>query len=136
MGVAPANVDVTAKAGSVVLTINIGYDSADKAATAKKTMETEMSDSTKVAAMLSTDAMSMTATDVTAAASVTSGTGAKPPLVTGPAKQETDSDDGLSVGAIAGIAVGGSIAVILVVGGVIFMMMSKKKNVASTKGTP
>merc|ERR1719247_4020784 len=138
MGVAPDNVDITVKAGSVVLTINIGYDSADKATAAKNTMTTAMSDSTKVAAMLSTPAMPMTANDVTEAASVSSGTGAKapPPLVTEEAKQETNSDDGLSVGAIAGIAVGGSLAVILVVGGVIFIMMNKKKNVASTKGTP
>ena len=31
MKVAPANVDITASAGSVVLTINIGYDSAEEA---------------------------------------------------------------------------------------------------------
>ena len=90
--------------------------------------------------MLSTDTMAMTSTMVTADPVLTTGsTAASPPppaLVTGPAKQETDSDDGLSVGAIAGIAVGASLAVILIVGGVIFMMMNKKKNVASTKGTP
>jgi len=144
MGVAPANVEIKAAAGSVVLTINIGYDDADKAAAAKTTMATAMSDNSKAAAMLSTPTMAMTNAMVTAVGTPSSGQGSSAPpspppppaLVTGPAKKETDSDDGLSVGAIAGIAVGASLAVILVVGGVIFMMMNKKKTVASTKGTP
>ena len=52
--------------------------------------------------MLSTTTMAMTDTMVTAVSTPTSGVGASAPsppaLVTGPAKQETDSDDGLSVG--------------------------------------
>merc|ERR1719247_3607149 len=106
MGVAPGNVDITAAAGSVVLTINIGYDSADKASTAKTTMTTAMSSNSKAAAMLSTDAMAMTDTMVTAVSTPTSGVGASaspppPPLADEEANQETSSDDGLSVGAIA-----------------------------------
>jgi hypothetical protein len=137
MGVAPGNVDITAAAGSVVLTINIGYDDADKAATAKTTMTDAMSDTSKAAAMLTTTTLAMTDTMVTAVSTPTS-VAVAPPSAPPPAKQETetDSDDGLSVGAIAGIAVGASLAVILVVGGVIFMMMNKKKTVASGKGTP
>ena len=136
MKVSPANVDITAAAGSVVLTINIGYDSADKASTAKTTMTTAMSDNSKAAAMLSTDTMAMTDTMVTAVSTPTSGVGAMAVSPPPPAAPETKDDDGLSVGAIAGIAVGASLAVILVVGGVIFMVMNKKKTVASTKGTP
>merc|ERR1719247_2645769 len=106
MKVAKENVDITAAAGSVVLTINIGYDSANKAATAKTTMTTAMSDNSKAAAMLSTDTMAMTDTMVTAVSTPTSGVGASaspppPPLADEEANQETSSDDGLSVGAIA-----------------------------------
>ena len=134
MKVSPGNVDITAAAGSVVLTINIGYDSADKASTAKTTMTTAMSDNSKAAAMLSTDTMAMTDTMVTAVSTPTSGVGTMAVSPPPPAKQ--DSDDGLSVGVIAGIAVGASLAVILIVGGVIYMMMKKKKTIAPTKGTP
>jgi hypothetical protein len=143
MKVAPGNVDIKAEAGSVVLTITIGYDSAATAATAKTTMTTAMSSNSAAAAMLSTPTMAMTDTMVTARGAPTSGSGAMaaspphpppPPLpVLPPAK--TDSDDGLSVGAIAGIAIGASVAVILVVGGAIFVM-NKKKTVTSTKGNP
>jgi len=140
MGVAPGNVDIKAEAGSVVLTINIGYDNANIAAAAKTTMATAMSDTSKAAAMLSTPTMAMTDAMVTAPASFVSGSGASaspppPALVVGPAKAKTDSDDGLSVGAIAGIAVGASVGVILVAGVAIFMM-NKKKTVTATKGQP
>jgi len=134
MKVAPGNVDIKAEAGSVVLTINIGYDSAATAATAKTTMATAMSDNTAAAAMLSTDTMAIAS--VTAVGKPTSGSGSTaspPPPAVVPAK--TDSDDGLSVGAIAGIAVGASVGVILVAGVAIFMM-NKKKTVTPTKGQP
>ena len=137
MGVAPGNVDIKASAGSVVLTINIGYDNANTAAAAKTTMATAMSSNSAAAAMLSTPTMAMTDTMVTKVSAPTSGSGAvgAPGLVVGPAKAKTDSDDGLSVGAIAGIAIGASVAVILVAAGALFVM-NKKKAVTSTKGNP
>jgi hypothetical protein len=139
MKVAPGNVDIKAVQGSVVLTITIGYDSAATAATAKTTMATAMSSNSAAAAMLSTPTMAMTDAMVTTVGAPTSGSGAMaaspspPPPPALPPK--TDSDDGLSVGAIAGIAIGASVAVILVVGGALFVM-NKKKTVTSTKGNP
>merc|ERR1719424_2479913 len=110
---------------------------------AKTTMKNAMSSNSAAAAMLSTPTMAMTDAMVTKVGPPASGSGAMaaspphpppPPLpVLPPAK--TDSDDGLSVGAIAGIAIGASVAVILVVGGALFVM-NKKKTVTSTKGNP
>ena len=141
MGVAPGNVDIKAEAGSVVLTINIGYDSAATAATAKTTMTTAMSSNSAAAAMLSTPTMAMTDAMVTAVGAPTSGSGAmaaspSPPPAPALPPPKTDSDDGLSVGAIAGIAIGASVAVILVAGVAIFVMSKKKKAIAATKGNP
>jgi len=139
MGVSPDNVDIKAAEGSVVLTINIGYDSEATAATAKTTMATAMSSNSAAAAMLSTPTMAMTDAMVTTVGAPTSGSGAMaaspspPPPPALPPK--TDSDDGLSVGAIAGIAIGASVAVILVAAGALFVM-NKKKTVTSTKGNP
>ena len=140
MGVAPENVDIKASAGSVVLTINIGYDSAATAATAKTTMTTAMSSNSAAAAMLSTPTMAMTDAMVTKVGAPTSGSGAmaaspSPPPAPALPPPKTDSDDGLSVGAIAGIAIGASVAVILVAAGALFVM-NKKKAVTSTKGNP
>jgi len=137
MKVAPANVDITASAGSVVLTINIGYDSAEEASTAATTMATAMSDSSSAATMLSTPTKAIAASAVASVGTPTSGMGssAPPPSPTPPPPDAPPpKSDGLSVGAIAGIAVGGSVAVIAAVGGVIFMMMKSKKTVAPAKG--
>ena len=137
MGVAPDNVDITVKAGSVVLTINIGYDSAEEASTAATTMATAMSDSSSAATMLSTPTRAIAASEVASVGTPTSGMGssAPPPSPTPPPPDAPPpKSDGLSVGAIAGIAVGGSVAVIAAVGGVIFMMMKSKKTVAPAKG--
>jgi hypothetical protein len=135
MGVASGNVDIKASAGSVVLTINIGYENADTAATASTTMAAAMSDKDAAATMLTTD--TMTISSVTEVGTPTSGTGAMAasPPSSPPPKAKTDSDDGLSVGAIAGIAIGASVAVILVAAGALFAM-NKKKTVTATKGNP
>jgi hypothetical protein len=142
MKVAPGNVDITAKGGSVVLTINIGYDNADTAASASTTMAAAMSDKSAAATMLTTELMTMTAAEVSAVPVITSGTGGSapapppspaPPQPSTPKKTE---DDTMSVGAIAGIAVGASVVVILVAGVALFMMNKSKKAVTTTKGQP
>ena len=140
MKVAPGNVDITAKGGSVVLTINIGYDNADTAASASTTMAAAMSDNYAAATMLTTDAWPVTTADVSAVPVITSGSGASAPAPPPPAvparpppSTPKKTDDTMSVGAIAGIAVGASVAVILVAGVALFMM-NKKKAVTATKG--
>ena len=141
MKVAPGNVDITAKGGSVVLTINIGYDNADTAASASTTMAAAMSDNYAAATMLTTDALAIA--DVSAVPVITSGSGASAPApppppppaaaTAPPPSTPKKTDDTMSVGAIAGIAVGASVAVILVAGVALFMM-NKKKAVTATKG--
>lgn len=135
MRVAPGNVDITASGGSVVLTINIGFESAAAAATGATTMASAMSDTTAAATMLSTEMM--TVNTVTTVSTPASGAGSSAPAPPLPAAPPPAGSSGLSVGVIAGIAVGCSVAVMLVVGSVIFIMMQKKKkslSVAPTKG--
>ena len=75
MNVAVGNVRITAAAGSVVLTIVVGYPSKSAAESGAETMNTAMADNTKAAAMLSTPAKSVT---VEAVATASSGTGSRP----------------------------------------------------------
>ena len=50
-------------------------------------------------------------------------------------KAKTDSDDGLSTGAIIGIAVGAVVGLLLI-GGIIFMVMKNGKNVNPKEHSP
>ena len=75
MNVAVGNVKITAAAGSVILSIVVGYPSASAASSGAETMNTAMADSTKAAEMLSTPAKSVT---VEAVATASSGTGSAP----------------------------------------------------------
>jgi len=143
MKVAPGNVDIKAEGGSVVLTINIGYDSAVTAASASTTMAAAMSDKSAAATMLTTDLVTFTTAEVSAVPVITSGSGASAPAPPPPAAAAATApppstpkktDDTMSVGAIAGIAVGASVVVILVAGVALFMMNKSKKQVTSTKG--
>merc|ERR1719263_1085157 len=112
MGVAVGNVKITAAAGSVILSIVVGYPSSAEAASGATTMNTAMADNTKAAAMLSTPAKSVS---VEAVATASSGTGSAPRPVQ---NLEEEEEEGLTVGAIAGIAVGAAVGGILILIGI------------------
>lgn len=119
MGVATDDVTITAAAGSVVLTITIAYASESKATAGATAMSSAMPDAAAASSMLTTDSMTITATAVTSAT-------VKP--------VSESSSSGLALGAIVGIAVGCSVAVILVIVVVMFFMMKKKRTPVTPKG--
>jgi capsular polysaccharide biosynthesis protein len=119
MGVATDDVTVTAEPGSVVLTIKIAYASESQAAAGATAMSAAMPDAAAASSMLTTDAMTITATAVT--------TATVEPV-------SDSSSSGLALGAIVGIAVGGSVAVILVIVLVMFFMMKKNRTPVTPKG--
>ena len=131
-GVAAANVDITASAGSVVLAISIGYDSATEATSAATTLETVMATADDATAMLTTTALAVTATTVTAPVTGAGAAVPSPPSPPPPPPPVSPDDDGLSVGVVAGIAVGGSVVVIAIIVGVM-LAMKKKKAVSPSK---
>ena len=128
MNVAVGNVRITAAAGSVVLTIVVGYPSASAASSGAETMNTAMADNTKAAAMLSTPAKSVT---VEAVADASSGTGSRP------TQNLEEEEEGLTVGAIAGIAVGAAVGGILILIGIgIGICCATKKKSTDAKAPP
>ena len=131
MNVAVGNVRITAAAGSVVLTIVVGYPSASAASSGAETMNTAMADNTKAAEMLSTPAKSVT---VVAVATASSGTGSAPRPVQ---NLEEEGEEGLTVGAIAGIAVGAAVGGILILVGIgIGICCATKKKSTDAKAPP
>ncbi len=129
MNVAVGNVKITAAAGSVVLSIVVGYPSASAASSGAETMNTAMADNTKAAAMLSTPAKSVTVESV---ATASSGTGSRPTQ-----NLEEEGEEGLSVGAIAGIAVGAAVGGVLILVGIgIGICCATKKKSTDAKAPP
>ena len=129
MKVAVGNVRITAAAGSVVLTIVVGYPSKSAAESGAETMNTAMADNTKAAAMLSTPAKSVTVESV---ADASSGTGSRPTQ-----NLEEEEEEGLSVGAIAGIAVGAAVGGVLILVGIgIGICCATKKKSTDAKAPP
>jgi len=117
-GVAANAVTVTVKAGSVILDFVIITADPAAAAAVKATVATALKDKT-----LASTALGVTVTAVPTVAVV-----AVP-------KAKTDSDDGLSTGAMVGIAVGAVVGLLLI-GGVIFMVMKSGKNVNPKEHSP
>jgi len=133
MNVAVGNVKITAAAGSVILSIVVGYPSASAASSGAETMNTAMADSTKAAEMLSTPAKSVT---VEAVATASSGTGSAPRPVQN-LEEEEEEEEGLTVGAIAGIAVGAAVGGILILIGIgIGICCATKKKSTDAKAAP
>merc|ERR1719263_1848438 len=131
MGVAVGNVKITAAAGSVILSIVVGYPSSAAASSGATTMNTAMADNTKAAAMLSTPAKSVS---VEAVATASSGTGSAPRPVQ---NLEEEGEEGLTVGAIAGIAVGAAVGGILILIGIgIGICCATKKKATDAKAPP
>ena len=132
MNVAVGNVKITAAAGSVILSIVVGYPSASAASSGAETMNTAMADNTKAAEMLSTPAKSVT---VEAVATASSGTGSAPRPVQN--LEEEEEEEGLTVGAIAGIAVGAAVGGILILIGIgIGICCATKKKSTDAKAAP
>ena len=133
MNVAVGNVRITAAAGSVILSIVVGYPSASAASSGAETMNTAMADNTKAAEMLSTPAKSVT---VEAVATASSGTGSAPRPVQN-LEEEEEEEEGLTVGAIAGIAVGAAVGGILILIGIgIGICCATKKKSTDAKAAP
>jgi len=131
MNVAVGNVKITAAAGSVILSIVVGYPSSAAASSGAETMNTAMSDNTKAAAMLSTPAKEVS---VEAVATASSGTGSAPRPVQ---NLEEEEEEGLTVGAIAGIAVGAAVGGILILVGIgIGICCATKKKSTDAKAPP
>ena len=131
MNVAVGNVKITAAAGSVILSIVVGYPSTAAASSGAETMNTAMSDNTKAAAMLSTPAKEVS---VEAVATASSGTGSAPRPVQ---NLEEEGEEGLTVGAIAGIAVGAAVGGILILIGIgIGVCCATKKKSTDAKAAP
>ena len=129
MNVAVGNVKITAAAGSVILSIVVGYPSKSAAESGAETMNTAMADNTKAAAMLSTPAKSVTVESV---ATASSGTGSRPTQ-----NLEEEGEEGLSVGAIAGIAVGAAVGGVLILVGIgIGICCATKKKSTDAKAPP
>merc|ERR1740130_136856 len=110
-GVDANAVTVTVKAGSVILTFVIITD--DPAAV-KATVATALKDKT-----LASTALGVTVEEV--------------PTVT--VASSSSDDDGLSTGAMVGIAVGAVVGLLLI-GGIIFMVMKSGKNVNPKEHSP
>merc|ERR1719345_9143 len=110
-GVEANAVTVTVTAGSVILDFVIITADPAAAAAVKATIATALKDKT----------LASTALGVTVEAVPTVAVVAVP-------KAKTDSDDGLSTGAMVGIAVGAVVGLLLI-GGIIFMVMKNGKNV-------
>ena len=87
MGVAAGNVDITAAAGSVVLSISIGYDDADEATAAATTLSTVMATADDATAMLTTSALTVAATTVTTPVSGAGSVAPSPPRCSQPSFQ-------------------------------------------------
>ena len=157
MGVAKQNVDITtpgcagrrlSEAAGIDLVIDIGYASASEATSAETTLLGAMSTASEASAMLSTSAMSVTATTGAAAASP------PPPAVTSPPPPSPrpppppdaphphppssppveESSEGLGIGAIIGIAVGASVFVIGVAAAMLVFRSNAKKSARAAAG--
>jgi hypothetical protein len=131
MNVAVDNVKITAAAGSVILSIVVGYPSSAAASSGEETMNTAMADNTKAAAMLSTPAKEVS---VEAVATASSGTGSAPEEEI---EDTTIVEDGLTVAAIAGIAVGAAVGGVLILIGIgIGICCATKKKSTDAKAAP
>ena len=112
LGIATGNVEITVAdkarrararslSGGVILTISVSYATAETAAAGVATMGTNMATTEQMATILSTSSMQVTVTAVPDEA---------------PAVQDAkSSSDGLSTGAVIGIAIGGAVVALVLV---------------------
>ena len=125
-GVKHSAVSVAYAAGSVVVTATITVaDAAAATAAAKKLNTGIMASETALATALKAEGVT------TAVAGITAVVDPSAPLVVEPAKAKTDSDDGLSVGAIVGIAVGVIVGALALIG--LLVVVVKKQKPAAKK---
>ena len=129
-GVKHSAVSVAYAAGSVVVTATITVaDAAAATAAAKKLNKGIMASETALATALKAEGVT------TAVAGITAVVDPSAPPVVVPAKAKTDSDDGLSVGAIVGIAVGVVVGVLALVG-LLVVVLKKQKGSTAKKIEP
>jgi len=125
-GVKHSAVSVAYAAGSVVVTATITVaDAAAATAAAKKLNTGIMASETALATALKAEGVT------TAVAGITAVVDPSAPPVVVPAKAKTDSDDGLSVGAIVGIAVGVIVGALALIG--LLVVVVKKQKPAAKK---
>ena len=128
-GVKHSAVSVAYAAGSVVVTATISVvDAAAATAAAKKLNEGIMASDSALAAALQAEGVTAAVEAITAA-QVVSPPSAPPPSPSAP-PAKADSDDGLSVGAIVGIAVGGAFGALVLI--VLLVVVVKMQKGAST----
>ena len=111
LGIATGNVEITVAdaarrararslSGGVILTITVGYPTAETAEAGVAAMATNMATPEAMATVLSTSSMQVTVTAVPDEIAV---------------QAPSDDDDGLSTGAVIGIAIGGAVVALVLV---------------------
>ena len=130
-GVKHSAVSVAYAAGSVVVTATISVvDAAAATAAAKKLNEGIMASDSALAAALKAEGVTAAVEAITAAQVVSPPSAPPPPPSPSAPPAKADSDDGLSVGAIVGIAVGGAFGALVLI--VLLVVVVKMQKGAST----